>query len=118
MTSRREFLRHSAVSAIGLSLPRWRFAPEKTPPSGFLDLRRPPDGVRVQTATGDERLRPVAGGRWEAGDLAVTVSDTPGAVRVALAAPSSAVQRLQLPAMRRGQFQGVFLENVEQSPPP
>src|SRR6266496_6829459 len=96
MTSRREFLHRAAISAIGVSLPKWRFLGAQTPPRGFLDLRRPPDAIRVQTATGEERLRPVAGGRWEAGDLAVTVSDIPGAVRVALAAPSSAVQRLQL----------------------
>src|SRR2546427_359144 len=96
MTTRREFLRRSAISAAGLSLPRWRFSSAQTPPHGFLDLRRPPDAIRVQTATGEEWLRPVAGGRWEAGDLAVTVSGIPGALRVALAAPSSAVQRLQL----------------------
>ena len=96
MTSRREFLRSAAISAIGVSLPRWRIAGAQTSPHGFLDLRRPPDGIRVQTATGEEHLRLVAGGRWESGDLAVTVSDIPGALRVALAAPSSAVQRLQL----------------------
>src|SRR6266540_765191 len=96
MTSRREFLVSSTLSAVGLSLPRWRFTGAQTPPHGFLDLRRPPDAIRVQTATGEERLRPVAGGRWEAGDLAVTVSDILGALHVALAAPSSAVQRLQL----------------------
>ena len=75
MTSRRKFLEQSAVSAIGLSLPRWRFVGAQTPPRGFLDLRRPPDAIRVQTATGEEHLRPGAGGRWEVGDLAVTVSD-------------------------------------------
>ena len=96
MTSRREFLRHSAMSAIGLSLPRWRFVAEETPPPGFLDLRRPPDGVRVQTAAGDQRLRAGADGRWEAGDLTVIVRDIPGALRVELASPSTAVQRLQL----------------------
>jgi len=63
MTSRREFLVSGAISAVGLSLPRWRFTAEQTPPRGFLDLRRPPDAVRVQTATGEEHLRPVAGGR-------------------------------------------------------
>ena len=96
MTSRREFLRHSAMSAIGLSLPRWRFSEAQTPPPGFLDLRRPPDGVRVLTAAGDQRLRAGADGRWEAGDLAVIVRDLPGALRVELASPSTAVQRLQL----------------------
>src|SRR5439155_4034867 len=50
MTSRREFLRHSAMSAIGLSLPRWRFSEAQTPPPGFIDLPRPRDGVRVLTA--------------------------------------------------------------------
>ena len=93
MTSRREFLQRSAIATIGLSFPV-----EEAPPPGFLDLRRPPDGIRAQTATGDQRLRAVAGGggRWEADDLAVIISDIPGALRVELASPSIAVQRLQL----------------------
>ncbi|PYO36698.1 MAG: hypothetical protein DMD74_03255, partial [Gemmatimonadetes bacterium] len=35
-----------------------------------------------------------------------------------LAAEQPHTLELQLPATRQGQFQGVFLENVEQSPPP
>src|SRR2546427_12233394 len=101
MTSRREFLRRSAISAIGLSLPSpprgWLFTVEEAPPPGFLDLRRPPDGIRAQTATGDRRLRAVAGGggRWEAADLAGIISDIPGALRVELAAPAIPGPRLQ-----------------------
>ena len=36
----------------------------------------------------------------------------------ALAADQPHTLELQLPAMRQGWFQGVFLENVELSPPP
>src|SRR5256885_2955963 len=65
-TSRREFLGGAALTVMGLSLPvsvasdfietkATRLIP------GFHDLRRGPDSVMVQTATGDLHLNRAAG---------------------------------------------------------
>src|SRR5207245_10326770 len=97
MTSRREFLQRSAIATIGLSFPV-----EEAPPPGSLDLRRPPDGIRAQPATGDQRLRAVAGGGGggEADGPAVRVSDIPGGLRGAPAAPPTPATRLTRPRPR------------------
>ncbi|MCG6958159.1 MAG: alpha-galactosidase [Gemmatimonadetes bacterium] len=103
MTSRREFVQRSALSAVGLSLPggastRGRDS-ETTSPGrrrAFLDLRRPPDVVMVQTEEGDLTLRGTAEGRWESAQVAVAVTEVPGGLRVRLSSPSSAVLRMHL----------------------
>jgi alpha-galactosidase len=95
MTSRREFLQHSALfSVAGLTARAAAAAP-----AGFLDVRRAPDAVLVQTEQGERRLR-AAGGRWEDEGITVTVAPVPndraGAWRVTLGAPSAAVKRVHL----------------------
>lgn len=99
MTSRRDFLRGTAASAIGLSLPpsaRMLGGGAPRAPRSFLDLRRPPDEITVRTAGAEERLRRVSNGRWEGAQVAVTVAEHADALRVELEAPAVAVQRLHL----------------------
>src|SRR5438105_15077433 len=99
-TSRREFLGGAALTVIGLSLPvsvASDFIETKatrlTP--GFHDLHRGPDSVLVQTATGDLHLNRT-GGRWMNGQVFVTLTDLPGALRVQLSAPTVPIKRLHL----------------------
>jgi alpha-galactosidase len=73
----------------------------------FVDLRRAPDLVIAQTASGDRRLRAASGGRWEDADVVVTTSDVAGALRVRLEAPKTAVKRLHL--RWRGRLDGTRL---------
>lgn len=62
----------------------------------FLDLRRPPDSITVQDATGDRPLR-AAGGRWSNDTgVVITVAEVPGALRVRLASPATAIKRIHL----------------------
>jgi alpha-galactosidase len=102
MTSRREFLERTALSAIGLSLPLRPLtdpgaaAAAHAPPRGFLDLHRQPDSVLVQTATGDLQLTRDAPGRWTSNGVAVTTAELRDVLRIQLSAPSRAVKRLHL----------------------
>ena len=50
----------------------------------------------MQTAGGHHRLRAVASGRWEHADITATTTELPGALRVRLASPSTAITRLHL----------------------
>jgi alpha-galactosidase len=99
MTTRREFLARTTLSAIGLSLPV-AFAEASpapmTPPRGFVDLHRGPDSVTIQTATGDQRLTRESDGRWTNAGTLVTTDVRADAIRVALSAPTVAVKRLHL----------------------
>src|SRR4051812_4378202 len=111
MTSRREFLGRSIVSAIGLSVPvsvlgGGRDIVKARAPETFLDLRRVPDGVSVQTATEYQPLA-VTGERWEREGIVVTTNPVPGALRVTLASPSVAVKRVHL--RWRGDMSGTRL---------
>jgi alpha-galactosidase len=103
MPSRRDFLHRGALVAAGLSL---RPAPTaarppaadqavRSPARGLLDLRRPPDGVRVETAAGFAALTGRAE-RWEGAGVTVAFDERPAALRVTLAAPAVAVRRLHL----------------------
>lgn len=102
MTSRRDFIEHVAVSAVGLAVP----APvaghltrlvEPVPPRGFLDVGRPPDRVVVQTATDDVVLRHDAEERWTGGSgVTVTTTVQSEALRVTLSAPAIGVKRVHL----------------------
>lgn len=97
MTSRRDFLERGALTAIGLSLPTAPLAATAPPPRSFVDLRRSPDSVMVQTATGEERLRSSSGGtRWEGNGVAVTTLVAPDAVRITLSSPGAAIKRVHL----------------------
>ncbi len=91
MTSRREFLERSAAAAVGLSPPIGIAAP-----TSFLDLRRAPDLVVAQTDAGETRLRSASAGRWENADIIVRLLDQPGATRVQLSSPTTAVKRIHL----------------------
>ncbi len=102
MTSRREFLQRSALSAVGLSLAPIGSTEMGVPvarrarPSAFLDLFRPPDAIVAQTAGGDVQLRGAGGDRWTGGQVVVTASEIHDALRVRLSAPSTRVLRLHL----------------------
>jgi alpha-galactosidase len=102
MTTRREFFERAAVSTLGLSVPlRLGDTSESvtglaTSPPGFLDLRREPDTLLVQAATGDLPLNRGAEGRWTNGAIAVTTAMRRDALHVALSAPGVAVKRLHL----------------------
>ena len=99
MTSRRSFLEQSALSALGLSLPvvtRVRPEPSTTAPKGFIDLHRPPDAIFAETASGTQALTKASNDRWTAADIVVTTEPTPSAVNLTLAAPKTAVRRIQL----------------------
>jgi alpha-galactosidase len=102
MTSRREFLERAAQAAVGLSLSRTgsadigeSIAPALAP-RGFLDLKRPPDSVMVQIATGDYQLARDADDRWTGKELVVTTTEHDAALRVGLSAPTLSVRRLHL----------------------
>ncbi len=104
MSGRRDFLRSGVVSALGVSL--WR--PGRSIPAGlvraslrgagdtFVDLRRPPDAVTVQTDSGFRDLMATPGRRFEAGRITVTTPPTDHGVELSLAAPADAVQRIHL----------------------
>ena len=114
MTSRRQFIEGSALAAVGLALPAGvttvqgaAVTPADPPPAGtFIALDRQPDSITVQTAAAFVPLRAAGGGRWE-GAVTVSVAELPGALRVALAAPTVAVKRLHL--RWRGRLDGVRL---------
>ena len=100
MTSRREFLETTALTALGLPAFSRRSvradASPLAPTRGFIDLLRPPDLVAVQTETADLRLDRAGAGRWTKDDVVVTTTERTDALNVALAAPKSAVKRLHL----------------------
>src|SRR4051812_36089665 len=94
MTSRREFIGKSALTAAGLAVsPRGSSA---VPPRSLIDIRRSPDVIVVQTANTDQRLSSTSHERWEGGGVVVSTTDVPGALRVQLDAPSVAVKRIHL----------------------
>jgi alpha-galactosidase len=102
MTSRREFLERTTLAAVALSLPGARNSRDTTSPlasspsRGFLDIRRPPDAVMVQGASGDRRLSRDSTGRWTSDDIVVTTDERPDALNVTLSASRVAVTRLHL----------------------
>ena len=104
MPSRREFLQHSALTTLGLSLP---FSKATDPASvarqvpgmsrSFLNIGRAPDSVSADTTSGMQRLAVTSDGRWTgSGALVVTTRHVAGAVRVELASPTLPVVRLHL----------------------
>jgi alpha-galactosidase len=102
MTTRRTFLEGAAFSALGLTGPAGIInlsRPSTPPPSprGFLDLRRAPDRVFVQTETEYRALESAPGDRWT-GSNGVLVGTTPGneSLKVSLNSPTVAVKRLHL----------------------
>ena len=100
MTSRREFLETAALSALGrAAFERSRAytgRSRRAPAPGFIDIRRPPDLVNVQTDTDEIRLRRLSDGRWTNDDIVVTTIEHDDALNVSLSAAQSAVRRLQL----------------------
>jgi len=98
MTSRREFVQHAAATALaatGLSVPVPMAAHADAAAAPPVDVRRVPDAVTVQTATGLQRLER-AGDAWRGGRIEVTTTATSDGVRVRLSAPSDAVLRVHL----------------------
>jgi len=101
MTSRRDFLQQSAITAVGLTIPASGIEaigpdPGRAASPGFLDLLRPPDSVMLQAESGDRRLRPVGGDRWADEDVGVTTTVRPGMLAVGLSAPATSARRLRL----------------------
>ena len=104
MSSRREFIQRSALSTLGLSLPlttTTEIASIAHRVSGrarhFLDIGRPPDGIRVETTTGMLHLSAARDDRWTgASGVAVATSRVAGALRIELASPDVAVKRLHM----------------------
>jgi alpha-galactosidase len=105
MTSRRDFLQTTAGVALGVALPAdardagltaSSLAQSIARPGSFLDIRRLPDRVSVQLASGRQRLQRAAAGRWEHGGVSVTTRNDDDALAVQLAAPSTAVERIEL----------------------
>jgi alpha-galactosidase len=98
VTSRREFVASTALSAIGLALPR-RLAADQamtTPPRGFIDLRRAPDAVIAQTATGDVRLTARNGERWTSDGIVVNTIARPDVLHIELSSPGVPVKRVHV----------------------
>lgn len=104
MPSRREFIERGALAAVGLSLPASAEAEGGSGrPAGAsprvrqepLDVRRPPDGITVQTDDVYLPLRSGPDARWDGAGVTVTLLSTSAALEVRLAA-SRPVQRLHL----------------------
>lgn len=105
MTSRRDFLQTSAAAALGMSLPVGTPSAQRPvaghtdrgdEPGTFLDVRRTPDRVSVQLATGRQQLRRTGSDRWESAGITVITSTAQDALAVQLTAPAAAVERIQL----------------------
>lgn len=94
MTSRRTFLQQAAVTSAALSLPSSRpdsiLTREDSGAAAFIDLRRPPDQVSLQTESGLRTLERHGEGRWS--DAASEVSYVAGSggytVRLTTSLPS------------------------------
>jgi alpha-galactosidase len=96
VTSRRQFLETSALFAATAALERVPVRVVSRAPRGFIDLRRAPDSVVVQTADGDRRLVRDTGDRWTDRDIVVVT--TPGRLllHVGLTSPTGPVKRVHL----------------------
>jgi len=117
MTSRREFLQRSALAGLSLPLLRPEDVPPgeipaaAPPPPGFLEIRRAPDSVTVETAPGEQHLQ-ASGDEWRGSGVTVTVQVRSvgrggEAMPVRLSAPGVAVTRVRL--RWRGETSGVRL---------
>ena len=102
--SRRTFLQTLAASGVALSLPsalhaantpEWPTEPTAQARS-FLNLLRPPDRVMAQSESGDVQLTRSADGTFRSNDISVSAVPDGGVLRVTLAAPATAIKRVQL----------------------
>ena len=94
MYSRRELLHH-LVTAAGMG-PVLMPGRQTSGAPRFFNLQRSPDAILAQGVGADRVLKSIRAGRWVDGDLAVTLTEIRGAVRVQLASPSAAVRRVRL----------------------
>jgi len=96
-------MQHTAAGLVGLAAPslvtglggQGRSTPPGPAALGFLDLHRQPDAVAAQTAGGDQRLTPGAGGRWTGNGISVDVIEAADALRIQLSA-TTGVKRVGL----------------------
>lgn len=92
----------AAVSAAGLLIPsrngmRVARAAIGSPSRGFLDVRRTPDRVIAQSASGSESLTADSSGRWTSGgSVVVTTTERGNMLGVSLHSPADAVSRIYL----------------------
>ena len=98
MTTRREFLETSVALAASAALGSARTRSElgSQSPRGFIELRRAPDSVTVQTASADHRLTRDNGDRWADGDIVVVTTPGRMLLTVSLSSPTVAIKRLHL----------------------
>ncbi|MFN8573740.1 MAG: hypothetical protein U0132_16915 [Gemmatimonadaceae bacterium] len=98
MSTRREFLQHASVTAAALSLPRDTApsADARLAPPTFIDLRRDPDFVGIQTDTGIQSLQLQGVSRWTEAGSEVRIVESAGARTVRLTTSRSDVLRLRL----------------------
>ncbi|MGH7583802.1 MAG: hypothetical protein ACREL5_11305 [Gemmatimonadales bacterium] len=98
MTTRRDFLHQTTAAALSLRSPRSLAGPlgRRLVRGGSVDIIREPDAVVVQTDMQFVSLRATTGNRWIAGLITVTCSPQDSALRLSLAAPRDAIQRIHL----------------------
>ncbi len=65
-------------------------------PAGFLDLRRAPDTVIVQTDAGEARLSPANGDRWTGEGVSVGTIVRNDALRVQVSSAATPIKRIHL----------------------
>jgi alpha-galactosidase len=102
--SRRSFVQRAAAGLAGLSAPSLLgvrgtqgLAGSAVPAvPNFVDLRRQPEVIIVQTARGDQRLTPAAGGRWAGSGVSIHAVESADALHVELAATGVGVRRVGL----------------------
>lgn len=96
--SRRTFLRRAALGAAALTTPAAvvaSVAPRADAAGGFVDIRRDPDALFVETV---DRVEPAErrSGEWQAGGATLVAERAGTALKVRLSAPDIAVKRIRL----------------------
>ncbi|MEO7715156.1 MAG: hypothetical protein ABIY70_03045 [Capsulimonas sp.] len=104
VSTRRQFVQQSAAAAVAVSAmfaaPLETQAAEKIlragRSSGYFDLLRAPDVVRVTTEKGTRTLTSEGGGRWTDQDIEVKTTVKADGVGVSLSAPQTGIRRVHL----------------------
>jgi alpha-galactosidase len=97
--SRRTFLQQGLASTAGLSLfPSAIIATHDhfTSPARFINLRRPPDSLLVQSDSGSTPMVSAGEGRWTQGDIVLRAASGPAGLAVVALAAATPVRRFRL----------------------